>query len=55
MSKILNTINKYGRLVYDTENSTYKLDKNNSNVFCNREVHSYATKNTQCCHPIVSV
>src|SRR5699024_1639481 len=25
------------------------------NVFCNREVHSFATKNTQCCHPIVSV
>lgn len=24
-------------------------------VFCNREVHSFATKNTQCCHPIVSV
>ncbi|WP_084172184.1 manganese catalase family protein [Atopococcus tabaci] len=24
-------------------------------VFCNREVHSFATKSTQCCHPIVSI
>src|SRR5699024_3813348 len=24
-------------------------------VFCNREVHSFATKSTQCCHPIFSI
>ena len=24
-------------------------------VFCNRKVHSFATKSTQCCHPIFSI
>lgn len=24
-------------------------------VFCNSEVHSFATKSTQCCHPIFSI
>ena len=32
-----------------------KYSRTNDGVFCNREVHSFATKNTQCCHPIVSV
>ncbi|MGK9327146.1 UNVERIFIED_CONTAM: hypothetical protein QML36_10950, partial [Aerococcus urinaeequi] len=41
---------KYHTLYKDLYHLTKPLG-----VFCNREVHSFATKNTQCCHPIVSV
>ena len=31
------------------------LEEGTPFVFCNSEVHSFATKSTQCCHPIFSI
>lgn len=48
---VTDTLNQYARIPEDIFKSIFSI----SSVFCNREVHSFATKNTQCCHPIVSV
>ncbi|WP_084172121.1 NUDIX domain-containing protein [Atopococcus tabaci] len=40
---------------YTAEILAGKVGSGRGDVFCNREVHSFATKSTQCCHPIVSI
>lgn len=54
-----------GRTKFFNDGWTWKWSKDKVNwgiqngfiviVFCNRKVHSFATKSTQCCHPIFSI